>query len=100
MSWNYRVIRHVYTHSDGEQEEYFNVHEVYYDEQGAPNGITADAVNPQAESLEGLRWTLDQYIKALDKPIIDFEDMAKSKKNSPKNHKNCSSRKETSNHIL
>ncbi len=36
MSWNYRLVRHV----DGT----YGVHEVYYDNDGTPNGMSMDSV--------------------------------------------------------
>jgi len=38
MTWNYRIIHH------NEDESYYGLHEVYYDENGAIDGWTEDAL--------------------------------------------------------
>ena len=40
MSWNHRVL----AHKDGD-EMYLQIHEVYYDKDGKPNGYTANGVS-------------------------------------------------------
>ena len=40
MSWNYRVIK---------KEDYLEIHEVYYDKKGKPNGYTENAVTVGGE---------------------------------------------------
>lgn len=70
MSWNYRVMRHV-----GDGEEWLGIHEVYYDDNGKPNGHTEDEIAPTSdEGVDGLRWVLDRMMEALDKPVLDFSE--------------------------
>lgn len=50
------------------------IHEVYYSESGEPHGW-ADEITPYSdEGLDGLRWVLEQMIKALDKPILEYKE--------------------------
>ncbi len=37
----------------------------------------SDDVAPLSESLDGLRWVLTEMLKALDKPVLSFEDYDK-----------------------
>lgn len=68
MSWNYRVIRHVKNN-----EEFYHVHEVYYDDNGTPTMVSTEPIAPYAESVEDLKWVLERMLEALDKPILDYE---------------------------
>ena len=76
MGWNYRVMRH--PPKDGE-EEWYAIHEVYYrsndvDDLTVPvheTGYSVDPVGVIADSPEGLRWTLQKMLEALDKPVLE-----------------------------
>jgi hypothetical protein len=65
MSWNHRVLAHEF-----KDEIYFQVHEVYYDDEGKPHAHTANAVSIGAESLKDIKWTLNRMKEALKKPIL------------------------------
>lgn len=72
MSWNHRVCKSVYNHEYlDEPETLFEIREVFYDENG---DISAIAEEPDviADSLEGLKWTLNKMLESCDKPIIDY----------------------------
>ena len=71
-TWNFRVLRHVYVDKDGNQEEYFAVHEVHY-ENGNPVGCTKDPIDLGSENLKGLRWQLKKVKRGLGKPILDYD---------------------------
>ena len=45
MTWNYRMIRY-------NDEKGFGIHEVYYDEDGEPDGMTVNAVSFAVGYLE------------------------------------------------
>ena len=70
MSWNYRILAHKYR----ENEVYFQIHEVYYDKSGIPNGYAKDAEYVGADDVEGLQWTLDRMQECLSKPILSVEN--------------------------
>jgi hypothetical protein len=61
MTWNYRVI---------ENEEMFQIHEVYYNEAGEITAISENPVAPAGESLEELAKDLEHYAEALKKPVL------------------------------
>ena len=68
MSWNYRVVRHDC------REDYYEVMEVYYDEEGNVNGY-ADTGCPYGENLAGIKKCLELMSEALDKPILQLKDL-------------------------
>lgn len=70
MSWNYRVVKH-----DCE-EGYYEIMEVYYDEEGRINGY-ADAGCPYGENLRGIKDCMELMGKALNKSILQLKDMRK-----------------------
>ena len=65
MSWNYRVLAHKY-----EEEIYFEIHEVYYDENGILNGYKEKPVTIGGENIKGMRWALNKMKECLKKPIL------------------------------
>lgn len=65
MSWNHRVLAH-----EHKGEIYFQMHEVYYDKEGVLNSYTANPVTVGGESIESIKWTLDEMAKAREKPIL------------------------------
>jgi hypothetical protein len=77
MSWNYRAVKH-----DGKDgEDYYQVHEIYYDEEGNPNGITQHEVTPYGASKAELIWCLEQMlIAARDLPTLSFDELSKGTK--------------------
>lgn len=68
MTWNYRVVS--FDQSEYGEPPWLEICEVYYDPSGNPNAHTSTGVPVSSESIEGLKWVLEQMIEALDKPII------------------------------
>lgn len=79
MSWNYRVFRrHDPAPPPGfETEDELVIHEAYYANPGdeIPEGWTVRNVAPSGENLEELRGCLLLMLQALDKPILDEDDI-------------------------
>jgi hypothetical protein len=83
MSWNYRVIFHkagqLKENPNLKWEEYLAIHEVYYDENGVPNSTTKDPITISGEegkdSLVSIKWILEGITKALQKPILDYDNL-------------------------
>lgn len=73
MSWNYRVLKK--KHADG---CFYDIHEVYYDDEGRPMACTEQPVSPRGESIEELLNDIRHYAKALQKPVIDYDDITVS----------------------
>lgn len=67
MTWNYRVIRK--EHESGDVT--FQIHEVYYDDEGAIETWTANSVYPSGESLSELREDIEHFLAALDEPVLE-----------------------------
>jgi hypothetical protein len=87
MSWNHRVVRRYKSDVPEHMKKFCNadcsyleIAEVYYDENGKPNGVTegasavlggGDPDDTDEEVMKGLRWQLEHMLIALDKPILD-----------------------------
>jgi hypothetical protein len=67
ITWNYRVFRE----DDGE----YIIREVFYAEDGAILGCTANAVEPYGRTLEELSQTLADFQSALALPVLTLEDI-------------------------
>lgn len=70
MGWNHRVIVTEESVIGGDNQLEFALHEVYYDKQGKPNGLTKNPSRISGESLEALEWYIDKMKLALEKPIL------------------------------
>ena len=88
MSWNYRIIYHPPSKIKVgdkifKQEEYLAIHEVYYDENNNPDGVTEDCILSGDEGKDSglsLKWKLEQMKNALNKPILNFEELTEIEK--------------------
>lgn len=73
--WNHRVVRRIEKREAGEDEVMYYIHEVHYPEVGAkPEFITTDPIVICGEDVDSLRWTLEKILKALDSPVLNYED--------------------------
>jgi hypothetical protein len=72
MTWNYRILAHKY-----DTEWYFQVHEVYYNEQGTPVSYALAGTTIGSESLKGINQVLNQLHESLNSPILSTEDFPK-----------------------
>ena len=68
-TWNYRVVK---------KRGYLAIHEAYYDENGNVFTLSQDPVSPEAEDLAQLKTNLELMQDALDKAILDFEQIDSS----------------------
>jgi len=66
MSWNHRVLKS----KDGD-DDWFQIHRVYYDQYNKPNGWTKKGVTVCGNSIDDLRFTLNKMLEALDKEVIN-----------------------------
>lgn len=67
MTWNYRVVRH--TMDDG--VKYYQIHEVYYDEDGKVIGMTEKGIAPFGDTTTELQLELNRMIECMAKPVLD-----------------------------
>lgn len=70
MSWNHRVIASI----DENGEALYQVHEVYYYEDGRLMGCTEKGVAPMGETSEMLLEEIERFVAAFTKPILTEED--------------------------
>ena len=73
MSWNYRVIRKDTGHS--EEPYYYQIHEVYYDEDGEVESWSEDPIKPGGTDLPELGGDLGYMVTALSKPALIWEEL-------------------------
>lgn len=70
MTWNYRVVRRKYP--DG--EVLYQMHEVYYDNDGNPDGVSACPVDVTSDAgVDGIKWVLTSMQEAAEKPVLDYD---------------------------
>lgn len=70
-SWNYRVIQDIAPNG----ELFYAIHEAYMNDRGEIWAITTDPVYPSGESPEELRADAENYLKALDAPVVKYDDI-------------------------
>ena len=70
MSWNYRIV-HQFSYDD-EWDDYA-IHEVYYDKNGKPDGMTEECVSPTGRDQETFLSSWDLYQVAFKKEILYFD---------------------------
>ena len=71
MSWNYRVIKRVIR---GEYS--YNVHEVYYTDDGTIRVWSENPIIPTGETPEELKKDFLMQLKVLDEHILDYDELA------------------------
>ena len=67
MNWNYRIVRH--RHSE---EEWFAIHEVYYEADGKPKLVSKEPVAPQGGDVEELLKDMERQKAACKLPVLDY----------------------------
>jgi len=67
--WNHRVMKR----KDGD-DDWYQIHEVYYDSKLEPNSWTKEGIAPGGNTLEELRDELIRMIKSLDKEILEYDE--------------------------
>lgn len=79
MSWNYRVFKRIHNHKYlPEPETLYEIREVFYDNSGKVNGWS-EMPDVIADSLDGLKWTLNKMMEGCDKLIIDYDTLQEIK---------------------
>ena len=69
--WNHRVVRRNY--KGAYPETLYSIHETFYGLDGELPVFTTDPSDVSGESVGELRQTLQWMLKALDKPVLDYE---------------------------
>lgn len=68
MTWNYRVVRKF----TEQRETYYQIHEVYYNEDGKIMSMTENGIAPLGETTTELQLELTRMLDALKKPVLDY----------------------------
>jgi len=66
MSWNYRIMKREISENEFE----FGIYEVYYNENGEINGWTEESVVPVVDNKEGLKYEMEEMLKAFNSETI------------------------------
>ena len=67
--WNYRVLYHHHP-----EEPYFAVHEVFYNDDGEPNGYGAEATPIMGGAPAEIVGTLRMIMEGLQQPVLMGDD--------------------------
>lgn len=67
--WNYRIMKHKHP-----REDYYAVHEVYYDEEHKPRQWTKDPVEVMSDTAEGITEVLRMMLKDVEAPVLDYPE--------------------------
>lgn len=76
MTWNHRILA-----SEHKGEVYYQIHEVYYNDNGTPNSYTKNPITIGSDDIEGIKWQLEHIPKCLEKPILSVKDFPNEYKN-------------------
>ncbi len=63
--WNHRILAHEYG-----GDIYFEIHEVYYDENSIAVSYTENPVSVGSDTIKGITWTLYKMLQCRKKPIL------------------------------
>ena len=75
MSFNHRVVKHYNSYTN---ENYFCIHEVYYDNNGNIKYITENPICPIGNDFDDLFLTIQNIIKAFDNKVISYHSLIKT----------------------
>ena len=68
MSWNYRILAN-------KVDKLYYITEAYYDDaQVTVRGYVAEGVQPAGETLDELRWCLEEMLEAFNRPILEHTE--------------------------
>jgi hypothetical protein len=74
LSWNYRIIRE----DRPDKEEYFAIHEVYYDEKNNVYAWTKDPIDICVDTEKEIIETLEDMLKDAKKyPVLKMSELEK-----------------------
>ena len=69
--WNHRVMKH--EKADGD-DDWYQIHEVYYNGKREPDSWTVDGIKPGGNTLEDLRDELIMMLEATEKEILKYKE--------------------------
>ena len=76
MTWNYRVVHRKYKGRNPEyDEDIYQIHEIYYDENGRAIAASVEAVPAYANDMEGLKWVLEKFSEAYKSEVLEWDSI-------------------------
>ena len=69
MSWNYRMVHH----KEKNGEEWYGIHEVYYNADGAPCMMSDEPCFPSGESKKELMNDISMMTTAISTPVLKYD---------------------------
>ena len=76
MTWNHRVVKKSTDTGDG-LDEIYEIHEIYYDDDGEILCYSENPTVPMGLDLSDLEGDLKLRLEALDKPVLEMKDLLK-----------------------
>lgn len=73
MSWNYRVLKIKKVWNDY-SENHYQIHEVYYKDDGSIEAWSSEPCAPFGESLAELDSDINMFIRATVLPVLEEKD--------------------------
>jgi len=74
MIWNYRVCKETYSKGTQDEEEYYSIREVYYNDDKITS-VTENPVGVSGYNIEDLKFSLEKMQLALNKDVIDVDKL-------------------------
>ena len=71
MSWNYRVLKH----KDNDEVPYYQVHEVFYNEDDSIMACSEHSCTPFGETVEELKADFELMAGAFERPVLPYEEI-------------------------
>ena len=75
MTWDYRVVNRPYHAGGSIVGREYAIHEVYYDADGVPNGVTENPSYLAGESVQEMKADLMLIRGAFRRPVLQWEDI-------------------------
>ena len=75
--WNNRIIHHHDPKGPGHFCDWYEIHEVFYNDNDKVESWTEDGVGPFGNTLEELRSSYDMMVEAFDLPMLEEDELEK-----------------------
>jgi len=72
MTWNYRVCKETYSKGTQDEEDYYSIREVYYDNDKIVS-VTENAVGVSGYTIDEIKFSLEKMQLALNKDVVDID---------------------------
>ena len=75
MTWNHRVVRRTYKYATMPDKYLYQIHEVYYNEEGEVDSYTLEPVANCGNTLVELAEEIEMFKKCLNHPVLIWEEL-------------------------